>query len=603
MIRGNKRLFFFLSVLILLFLSRGSAQPPASANLQSLVDDVIRNSVADRMAPAAVSEEDVREWRIVFALLRERSLDKCRRILAKYDYQLLQIPAPKQIRSAFSARYQTEGMDGNYYDVLRENSPLKRGWGTLVFNRNRAKRLYVHVPHPIHDGTSAVMGAELFQSLSAECLMISGTDRADGVSPFDVVTLKRSMFEKWHEMLTDLVHLSLSVHGYAARVYPHPIDTTDIVVSNGRTTDEQWGISQISLSVRDTLKASGFRCALAMYDSGYARLAGAANRQGRFSNDSVGFGHWLNLEFSERFRINSPDYSRLVGALDRALAVTGQKISQQMNRAFGLVSPRVLRVDSEHRLLFPPPSDETYRIISFDSRRMEKDTLDIRFGNWVELKGSSRKISSISRLDSSQPDFLRELRHRSSGGRPPVITRIIERPATELASRLDLRGSRAADALPEDSESAIDEPLQVQRIPLEPLLSSTITSDGNAGLNPYRWQGGSFSDIFPALQAFRRVSEASFENGIGSLEASPHVLIPVLNKSYGMDGKKFIGVQMTSILVNQIARLVPPSPRYAAQSGTSREIALMAEQDQKGKFFLRIFPRRSASLPKVAQDP
>jgi len=453
------------------------------------------------------------------------------------------------------------------------------------------------------------MGAELFRSLNAECLMIAGTDRLDGVSPFDVVTLKGSMFEKWHEMLTDLVHLSLSVHGYAARVYAHPIDTTEIVVSNGRTTDEQWGISQISLSVRDTLRASGFRCGLAMYDSGYARLAGGANRQGRFSNDSVGFGHWLNLEFSDRFRVTSPDYSRLLGAVDRALAVTGQRISQQMNRAFGLVSPRVLRVDSEHRLLFPPPAEETYRIISFDSRRMEKDTLDIQFGNWVELKGSSRKISSISRLDSSQPDFLRELRHRSPGGRPPVITRIIERPATELASRLDLRGSRGSDSLPEDSEGATDEPIQVQRIPLEPLFSSTITSDGNADLNPYRWQGGSVSDIFPALQAFRRVSTASFEDGMERVESSPHVLIPLLNKSYGMDGKKFIGVQMTSILVNQIARLVPPSSRRVPQGGTSgtsgtlRDVALMAEQDQRGKFFLRIFPRGSAAPARVAQDP
>ncbi|TLY31689.1 MAG: hypothetical protein E6K56_04410 [Ignavibacteria bacterium] len=345
MIRGNKRLFFFLSALILLCLVRGSAQPSASSNLQSLLDDVVRNSVADRMAPAPVSEEDVREWRTVFALLRERSLDKCRRILAKYDYQLLEIPAPDRDPIAprrspsFSARYQSEGTGANYYDVLRENSPLRRGWGTLVFNRNQAKRVYVHVPHPIHDGNSAVLGAELFRSLNAECLMIAGTDRSAGVFPCDVVTLKGSMFEKWHEMLTDLVHLSLSVHGYAARAYPHPIDTTDIVVSNGRTTDEQWGISQISLSVRDTLRASGFRCALAMYDSGYARLAGGANRQGRFSNDSVGFGHWLNLEFSDRVRSNPQDYSRLLGAVDRALAVTGQKISQQMNRAFGLVSP------------------------------------------------------------------------------------------------------------------------------------------------------------------------------------------------------------------------------------------------------------------------
>ena len=36
--------------------------------------------------------------------------------------------------------------------------------------------------------------------------------------------------------------------------------------------------------------------------------------------------------------------SRFIAATDRALALTGKRVSQQLNRDFGLVSPRVMRV-------------------------------------------------------------------------------------------------------------------------------------------------------------------------------------------------------------------------------------------------------------------
>ena len=63
---------------------------------------------------------------------------------------------------------------------------------------------------------------------------------------------KNTVFQRWHELLTDLTHITLSLHGFQARSYHLPIKTTDLIVSNGKTSDEQWGISQVSLAFRDS---------------------------------------------------------------------------------------------------------------------------------------------------------------------------------------------------------------------------------------------------------------------------------------------------------------------------------------------------------------
>ena len=561
----------YLLFAVLLLLSPREARPQAYGpeNFHLLVGDIVKRIVTGEQESIPPTASDLREWRKVFSSLHSHTYDNCRKILAKYNYVLLEV---------------SDGRGGIAYDVIRENTPVVRGWGTFIFNRSQSKRLYVQVAHPLRDAESAPIGAELFRRLGAEWLLIAGTDRSGGFSDDEIPKMNERLFQQWHEMLTDLIHVTLSVHTFPSQGYPHPIDTTDVVVSNGRTSDEQWGISQISLALRDTLRRANLSCALAMYDSGYARLSGTGSRQGTFSNDSVGFGHWLNLEFSDRIQRDQIARTNLLAAVNRALDVTGQKVSRQMNRAFGLVSPRVVRVDAQHPLLFPPPASENYRIISFNSREVKHDTVVIRVGDWMDLKEPSIASASISSLDPRQADLIRQFGSRS-GRDSRGEAKIVERPAPTAR----FGGPGAATQPTGNDNDPADEPLQVHRIPLESVLASTVTSDYHPGGAQFQWQGAVYPGFSPSGPVFQ------FAGGVpqsGGINSRSNLMIPLVNSSYPAAGAKFVGVQMTAMLVNQITRL-------AEAAHVQRDVTLLAEQDEQGKYFLRIFPGKSSGPEPV----
>jgi hypothetical protein len=533
-------------------------QTSAAIDFPAMIDNIARHSLSGRIQPAPATERDLAEWRKAITFFQAHALDSCRKILARYNYALVQVPDWRNVAA---------------YDVIRENEPIKLGWGTFVYNRNQTKRLYIQVPHPVRDEQSARFGADLFQKLGAEWLMVAGSDGPPVSTDDDITRLNETLFQEWHEMLTDLIHVSISLHTFAPRAFPRPIETTDVVVSNGRTTDEQWGISQLSLSVRDTLRSSRVSCSLAMYDSGYARLSGGASRQGTFSNDSVGFGHWLNVELSDRL-VKDPDRtSRFVAAISRALDVTGQRISRQVNNAFGLVSPRVLRLDSKHPLLFPPPEEE-YRILSFNSREVKHDTVVIRVGDWINLKEPSASGSTVSALEGRGNDFMHRFGSTSSR---KEVARIVEEPFSHL--RLG-KGVLQDSSIAGDDDRTADEPLQVHRIPLEPVLASTVTGEYLSAVTPFRWEGTIAGDFSPNPGIFRFASAMSMP---AQMSGPEHMFIPIMNSSYGTGKSKFVGVQMTSILLDQITRL-------AEAARADRDITLLAEQDDSGKYFLRVFP-------------
>lgn len=543
-----------------------------------LIRDLSDHLPGERSGVYAVpTETDFHDWRAIEILFKYRSLDSCKILLARQNYLLT------QVRDVYT---------GSTFDVIRERPPLRKGWGTFIYNRNHAKRLNIHVNHPVDDPSVLTIAAEMFRRLNAEWMLIGGTSKhaVAGSAAADMGLTRRTIFEQWHEMLSDLTHMSISIHGFPEKVYPQPISSTDIIVSNGKTSDNQWGISQISLAFRDTLRHYGLSCSLAMYDSGYARLAGGWNPQGVFSNDSVGFGHWLYMELSGRLREQPVEYHRLIAAADHALELTGKKISQQVNRAFGLVSPRVVRVDSLHRISFPPANAELYRIISFNPGRRSNDTIDVRMGNWVDVFGSHRSSASVSRLDTADGlgHELQRSRRNTDGA---VINRIVEDPPVSIHSVVNFAGGEVPDSSRAgEDEGRTNEPLQVHRIPLQPVLASTYSPQAPPAGTPFRWDGfvpRGFNTSIPTFEISTERSNAS------AMEGFPKFLIPIINSSYQAGQDRFIGVQMTRILVTEIARLVHENQMRG------KDVGLLAEQSEQGGYYLRIFPTGAGD--KLAQ--
>lgn len=526
----------------------------------NLLQAIVQQVPSDDFAPAAASDQDLSDWGNILLLFRHNAIDSCKALLRKYDYQLIEIHDP---------------ISGNTYDVFKEEYPIQRGWGTFIYNRNHKKRLYMHVTHPFDDFNTLVLGGDLLRRLNAEWLFVTGTSKASQRRSLrNTLRARSTVFHRWHEMLTDLTHLTLSLHGFNTI----PGRTPDIVVSNGRTSDEQWGISQISVAFRDTMRASGFNCMLAMYDSGYAQLAGRASQEGIFSNDSVGFGHWLNIELSSALRVNRNLRQKLILAADRALELTGKKVSHQVNRAFGLVSPRVVHIDAAHRMLFPPPAAETYRIVSFNASDKRDDTIDVRMGNWLDTFSGQKNMTSVTRLDSANNLFSSSSRRRNTRA---TRTRILEEPLAPVSAMMQFNSDPSDSSLLGEVDQGAREPLQVHRIPLKKVPVPSYASQIAHRSTPFSWNGilsGRFAANMPVFQMSTTESEP------GDADLSAKFLIPLVNSSYRASEEQFVGIHMTEVLVSEIARLVN---EYEM---THKDIGLLAERSEGGDYYLRIFP-------------
>ncbi len=561
--------FTILSLFVLISFTGGNGQvtrhqSPGDDLFSELMRLTVQHVPSAEFTPAIATDDELREWGRILTLFRRGARDSCRAILQKYNYRLTEMHDPTT---------------GETYDFFKENHPVQRGWGTFVYNRNHKKRLYIQVTHPVDDSNTPAIGGELLRRLNGEWLFIAGTSKSSqNRSLKSTLRARWTVFHRWHEMLTDLTHLTISLHGFNAVRGRTP----DIIVSNGRTSDEQWGISQISMAFRDSMRAAGFNCMLAMYDSGYAKLAGRSSQEGIFSNDSVGFGHWLNLELSSAVRGNGSLQKKLLVAADRALELTGSKVSRQMNRAFGLVSPRVVRIDSTHRILFPPPGAETYRIVSFNASEKRKDTIDIRMGNWLGAMRGQKSITTVTRLDSVNDIFSRSSQRRELRG---DHSRIFGESDLPMSAMVQFNADPSDSALLGDADPAATEPLQIHRIPLTrapvPAHSGPVTHRST----PFSWNG-LVSQFGAATPFFQRSGTESELNNSG---LSARFLIPIINNTFRGDERQFIGIEMTDVLVGEIARLV------SEHEMTAKDIGLLAERSEGGDYYLRIFPGNSST--------
>jgi len=506
-----------------------------------------------------ITEEELQDWPPVFSALRSGSYDSVRTLAAKYNYTFYQLKDPRS---------------GMSVDILEERPPVRRGWGTFIHNRRYAKRLYIDVNHPVDDPRVLEIGAELFRKSQAEWLLIAGAGRRAGREAFsaDPARNRMTLFQRWHELITDLTHVSLSLHAYEKRSYRMPVSATDVVLSNGRTSDVQWGISELSLALRDTMRNAGFPTALAMYDSGFAPLSGSSNPQAIFSNDSVGFGHWINVELSNAVRSDAGKYAQVVEAIDRAMEITGKKISKQINMAFGLVSPRVLRIDPKHPLQFPPSSGDTYRIISFNSSSRSADTIDVRMGNWFGLSGTGKTLTTITRIDPSEGSFAQRLRNSSTGDQHPASSSPLPEDQTADPSALA------------DAEQNVAEPMQVHRIPIQPYMSPALVSGLSIRAALYSWNGIIGESFLSMPEGYGIAADG----GVARREEPGSFLIPILGNPDGGGKAKYIGVRMTSLLVDEIARIVTERREH------EKDVRLLAEESTDGEYYLRIFPTSTA---------
>jgi hypothetical protein len=309
--------------------------------------------------------------------------------------------------------------DALYY-LVRENSPIQKGWGFYAVNPSHKRNKIVSIPHPEFDSFTTQQGVNMFRYLGGRMLAMAGTHRcandqsanSDGTTTAcsstytfeafkvsDMAHFDSTAFQRAHEAIFDL---SSSV--YAINLHGHANGTCeDVFLANGREDDPKPGLQ----AIRDSLIAYGVDAAMTG-DGSVCPLIGSTNVQGRFFNGSSNpaddppasnTGFFFHLEQSDNIRRSLNGYAPVIKAF-------GELISDENPN---LILPKMPELvfneihahptsDANNNGFVQTVSDEFVEIINAGS-----DKVDI--SNWIFADfGQDRHIvSSNTSLGTREP--------------------------------------------------------------------------------------------------------------------------------------------------------------------------------------------------------
>jgi hypothetical protein len=267
----------------------------ATVNLRSLIDTVTLTIIADSTnqydVPTATNTTHFRTAVDRVLAGRVAGADS---LLDQYAYDVYSI---------------RDGASGDSMVVFRErkapnSAKVARGWGTYIYNPAPARRVDVHVNHPIDDQHTEDIGSELFRDVNGRWFMMAGARRlANFNNDADVAHQAGSVFNQMHTRVAAANVRTVSIHGFRWDNNKSLPTTVDQVLSNGRLDTAlapAYGVAETTL--RDRLVGAGFTAGLFDRDAGYDVLGATTNVQGQHSNTSFGVGRWIHVETEKNVR-------------------------------------------------------------------------------------------------------------------------------------------------------------------------------------------------------------------------------------------------------------------------------------------------------------
>jgi hypothetical protein len=202
----------------------------------------------------------------------------------------------------YDIEHTVDAATGDTLIVMVERSPIRRGWGTLLYNP-QGVAVDVQIDHPLFDVNTPRVAATLYDDCRCRALLMAGTHRyANANDVSDMARSTTSVFQGIHERLGLDANMVISVHGFARANHNQPTSTSDAVLSNGATSAGTLAASDGARALRDRLVAAGFVAGLVADDTGYTELTGSVNPQGKWSNDRYGHGRWVHVEIAREVR-------------------------------------------------------------------------------------------------------------------------------------------------------------------------------------------------------------------------------------------------------------------------------------------------------------
>lgn len=195
--------------------------------------------------------------------------------------------------------------------VLQEQLPITRGWGTFLFDPSGVSAgVDVHANHPISDEETPAVAAGIFSRGGLRWFLMAGAHRytLPGDSS-DMARQPASIFQIIHEAIAPTGRRAISVHGFSRTNHTAPIDTSDIVLSEGTSAPDA---SAGALALRASLRGIPLRTGLFGVDSNFGMLGAGSNPQGQWSNQTLGRGRWVHIEIAREIRTDSVRTEQLV---------------------------------------------------------------------------------------------------------------------------------------------------------------------------------------------------------------------------------------------------------------------------------------------------
>ena len=195
---------------------------------------------------------------------------------------------------------------GDHYAVsylLREQRPIRKGWGLYAFRLDSTSNIIVEAPHLLYDQRTPTVAMDIYRALDARALLIAGAHRnANDDKSADVAHASQSIFQSIHMDLSHEIQTAsgdviiLQIHGFHAsnhEGYPQ------VVFGLGENPlPKEIAIAQ---KIKDALSQQGISAGVCTgVESELMDLCAKTNVQGSVTKA----GSFIHIELDEEIRKN-----------------------------------------------------------------------------------------------------------------------------------------------------------------------------------------------------------------------------------------------------------------------------------------------------------
>jgi hypothetical protein len=201
--------------------------------------------------------------------------------------------------------YEDRGDDNAVSYLLRENKPIKNGWGLYAFRVNSTSNIIIEAPHPRYDRRTPTVAINLYRALDARALLIAGAHRnanSDGAA--DMAHTTESIFHSIHTALSQELRTAtedviiLQIHGF--HTSKHDGYPQAVLGFGKKMEGKEFAIAK---KLENVFSKHGITVGLCTGDI-WLDLCGTKNAQASVMNGGV----FIHIELDEKLRRNDDPF-------------------------------------------------------------------------------------------------------------------------------------------------------------------------------------------------------------------------------------------------------------------------------------------------------